>query len=329
MKRYVTQIFGVLFFVVLFVFAFLLGGDAPQKVTPQFGVTFSVVYARYLGFDPNVLLQNILTDLRPTVVRFPVYWTDIEKVEGDFVFDEYHVLLRELQKTNTPVILTVGYKVPRFPECHAPEWTTSLSAHAFEERLRSYVATTVHEFVSYDNIVMWQVENEPFFDFGENCRDRSYDDIAKEVALVKRIDGRPILITDSGELSWWRDAISLADVFGTTMYRTVYNEMTGYLTMPLRSVFYYRKSLVTRAFVNDVPVINAELQMEPWVARGVRDTDISELSTIFTPDDFAEHLTFARDSGFSLHILWGVEYWYYAARHGNDDLLLSAQELWK
>lgn len=325
----ILQIVGVLFFVSVFVFGFLMIGNAPQKVTPQFGVTYSVEYARYLGFDPHELLQQIVTDLRPTVVRFPVYWTDIEKVEGDYSFAAYHALLRKLQETNTPVILTVGYKVPRFPECYAPSWTQELSARAFEDRLRSYVATTVHEFASYDNILMWQVENEPFFPFGENCRERTYDDVAKEIALVKRIDERPILVTDSGELSTWRQAISLSDVFGTTMYRTVYNEMMGHITVPLRSVFYYRKSLLARTFFHDVPVINAELQMEPWVGKGIVETDFDELSRLFTVEDFNEHIAFARETGLPLHVLWGVEYWYYAARQGDDSLLIAAQELWK
>lgn len=328
MNRVVLRIFGVLFFIGIFVATFLFVGKPPQTPDTQFGLTYSVTYARYLGIDTQELLQKIVRELRPTVVRLPLYWNDIEKTEGSYDFSEYRLLVDQLEETNTPVILTIGYKVPRYPECYAPSWTTTLSSHDFEERVRAYVGAAVAEFSSYENIEMWQVENEPFFHFGENCRARSYDDIAKEVALVKRMDQRPVLLTDSGELSSWREAIALSDVFGTTIYRQVYNPVLGYITMPLRPIFYYRKSLIMRSLINDVPLIDAELQMEPWVPEGIRRMPMDLLQEKFTPDDFDRHISFAKDTGITLHLLWGVEYWYYLAQQGDDSLWEKALQLW-
>jgi len=328
MKRFVLRIFGVLFFVYIFIVSFLFVGKPPQTPDTQFGLTYSVTYARYLGLDVHELLQKIVTELRPTVVRLPLYWNEIEKSEGSYDFSEYRLFMDQLEETNTPVILTIGYKVPRYPECYAPSWTHTLSSHDFEERVRAYVGAAVTEFSSYENIEMWQVENEPFFYFGEACRSRSFEDIAKEVALVKRMDQRPVILTDSGELSSWYNAIALSDVFGTTVYRQVYNSVLGYITMPIRPIFYYRKSLIMRSLVNDVPLIDAELQMEPWIPDGVRNTSLELLQEKFTPDTFERNISYAKDTGITLHILWGVEYWYYLAQHGDDTLWEKALQLW-
>ena len=41
------------------------------------------------------------------------------------------------------------------------------------------------------------------------------------------MDFRPVLITDSGELGWWRPASNWV-IFGTTLYRVVWNKYVAY-----------------------------------------------------------------------------------------------------
>ena len=86
-------------------------------------------------------------------------------------------------------------------------------------------------------IKIWQVENEPFFPFGD-CPWTDKDFLKEEISLVKSLDskGRLVLISDSGEGSFWFSAASLGDIVGTTMYEKVWFHQFGVycLSFPCR-----------------------------------------------------------------------------------------------
>ena len=74
--------------------------------------------------------------------------------------------IEEAQKRNAEVMLVMGYKTLRYPECFAPEWWEELEdQNEKDAQLFSYLRETVKELKDYENITMWQVENEPFFSF--------------------------------------------------------------------------------------------------------------------------------------------------------------------
>jgi len=129
----------------------------------------------------------------------------------------------------------LGYKVPRWPECHPPAWANHLSVEEKRDTILDLVAAEVEQLRVYPNVTVWQIENEPFFPFGAcdnfTVLDESF--LARELALVRRLDRRPVLITDSGELSPWIAARRAGDRFGSTLYRSAWFERFGLLTYPL------------------------------------------------------------------------------------------------
>ncbi len=304
--------------VILFLVAIYFYYQADGVKNPTFGITYSHTYAASLGYDPMQAYMDILTDLKPKKLRLVAYWDEIEKEQGKFDFKNLDFMLEEAGKRNVDVIMTVGRKVPRWPECHQPEWYKQLDAKQQEEVLMKMLSSTVEHLKKYDAIKSWQVENEPYFVFGIDCPLQSEEMVKKEVALVRSLDPRPIVLTGSGEQGNWNDlAEAGADIVGVTMYRTVYNDKLGYYKYPVGPWFYRIKAGVVKKFENK-PVIGVELQTEPWLLSGIFHTSVEEQKSLMNQKIFADHVEYAKGSGFTEHYLWGVEWWYWMAKQKNE-----------
>ena len=83
---------------------------------------------------------------------------------------------------------------------------------------------TVNHFKDRSEIIYWQVENEPLLDIFGICPKSDIEFLQKEVDLVRSLDDRKIIITASGEASFWERESKISDIFGTTLYRTVWNK---------------------------------------------------------------------------------------------------------
>ncbi|HEX9503563.1 MAG TPA: beta-galactosidase [Patescibacteria group bacterium] len=310
------------FVLVIFVAAFLAASyfyfqfkPAPK---PTFGITFSDVYAESLGFDPIVVYMDMLVDLKPKKIRLVAYWDQIEPARGQFNFQRLDQMLSEAGKRNIEVILTVGRKVPRWPECHQPKWYSDLDSIQQREALMNMLKITAGHFKHFDAIKAWQVENEPYFVFGIDCPKQNPEMVLKEVQTVKSIDSRPVILTDSGEQGNWNLlSKSGADIVGVTMYRTVYNNRLGYYKYPVGPWFYRIKAGYLQQFEKK-PVIGVELQAEPWLLSGIFNTPLDQQKSLMNPKIFMDHVNYAKNVGFSDNYLWGVEWWYWMAKKQND-----------
>ena len=98
----------------------------------------------------------------------------------------------------------MGMKSPRWPECHIPAWANDLDKEKQQAKILNLIEKIILRYRDSSMIKYWQVENEPFFPFGD-CpwRDRKF--LKKEIELVKQLDAqkRPVIISDSGEGSLW------------------------------------------------------------------------------------------------------------------------------
>jgi hypothetical protein len=284
----------------------------------NFGLTFSDTYAASLGFDSKQVYLDMLEDLRPTKIRLMTYWNEIEPTPGNFQFSKIDEMLTEAEKRNVEVILVVGKKQPRWPECHQPDWYNSLDSEKQEQALINMLKTSVDHFKSFKAIKTWQIENEPYFVFGINCPKQSEALVAQEIALVKSLDSRPVMLTDSGEQGNWNRTIkSGGDVLGVTMYRLVYNDRFGYYKYPLGPWFYRIKAAIFQKFTHK-DLVGVELQAEPWLLAGVFNTDLVTQKSLMNPKIFQSHIEYAQKVGFSDNYLWGVEWWYWMAKKNND-----------
>lgn len=281
------------------------------------GATFSKPYAESLGVDWKAAFLASLDDLGIRRFRIPAYWDQIEPKRDAFDFSDLDWMVRESGKRDAKVILAIGRKVPRWPECHAPGWAKSLEESEQRARILAMIERLVRRYAGNETIVAWQVENEPFFPFGE-CPPPDRDFLKEEVALVKSLDGRPVMITESGELSTWMEATGIADVIGISAYRTVWNKYLGYFYWPIGPRYYARRYDAVAPLVSGVIV--SELQAEPWVTEPITSLDQDAQRALMNPERLRDNIDFTRRIGFSEVYLWGVEWWYWQRERGRPEM---------
>ncbi|MDX9913211.1 MAG: C39 family peptidase [Candidatus Moranbacteria bacterium] len=283
------------------------------------GVTFSSRYSSDIGLDWKANYVAMLDDLGVRKVRIPVYWDLVETEKNKYNFDDIDWQLAEAKKRNTEIILTIGQKVPRWPECFVPKWVADDEERKAE--LVEFLKIVVKRYQGNSEIKYWQIENEPFLKFGV-CPELDEDLLDREIKIVKQMDGtRQIIVTDSGELSTWLPAASRADVFGTTMYRNVYKEGWGYYVYPIGPRFFLIKKWVIDKFADQENAIVIELQGEPWVKGWTVHQPLEEQFKSMNEKKLVENVIYAKKSGFDTIYIWGVEWWYWLKTSQNNPIL--------
>ncbi|MBX4188459.1 MAG: beta-galactosidase [Candidatus Doudnabacteria bacterium] len=323
-------VIGLIIAVILFFGTVFYFGSKYQPAEEfTWGITFSQTHAQYLGYDWKTMYLDILNDLKPKKIRLMAYWEVIESEHDKYDFAEVAEMLAEAEKRGVEVILVVGQKQPRWPECHHPAWYNQLSQEQKNDAQLNYVRNTVSYYKQFSAIKTWQLENEALFGFGDECPVTDKDLITKELELIRSIDDRPILMTDSGELGRWIPTAKLGpDIFGTTMYRVVHNPTTGYFKYPLPPYFFHVKAGVLKTFTNVDKIIGVELQAEPWFNDDVHRTDLETQYALMNPKILKEYIAYAKAAGFSENYLWGVEWWYWLAhQHGDWGMWQEAKNL--
>ena len=296
-----------------------------QDRNPQYGITFSSVYAEELGLEPQAVFSSLLNEMDVRLVRLPVYWSEVEIEQGAYDWSEVDQLMLAAQRAGADVTMAIGQKVPRWPECFIPDWATALSDIERHEASAHFIEQVVQRYQSSSALYRWQVENEPFFPFGV-CPEINSESVRAEVALVREIDpDHPIQMSTSGELEfWWQTAIQ-TDVLGFSLYRVTWNDVLGYSIYPFPPSFYRLRSFVARLFVDKVIV--SELQAEPWFYEPIANKTLGEWSELFDEEEFKKNIQFVEEIGVSEVYLWGAEWWYLLKQEGYSELWDVAEEL--
>lgn len=283
----------------------------PEPTPAVLGITFSARYAEGLGLDPRETLSALLDDIGVRHVRLPAYWDEIEAERGRYDYARLDWQVEAVREAGGQTIITVGQRVPRWPECFIPEWAREDDALR-QEALLQVIERTVTRYRTDPSVTMWQVENEPFLTFFGICPDFDKEFLDREIALVKKLDPeRPVLATDSGELSLWFRAAKRGDVFGTTLYRKIWKDPFGYVTYPIGPNFFLAKEWLVRLVTHQENFIVIELQAEPWVNRWIGDVPLDEQFLTMDERQLRENLRYAEQVGFPAIYLWGAEWWYW------------------
>lgn len=286
-----------------------------------YGISFNQNQAAALGLDWRKTYSAMLKELHPTSIRIAAMWSEVEKEPGKFNFADVDWMMNEAKKNGASAIMVVGQKAPRWPECYVPEWMKQIPDTDGEKRLSAYIKKVVERYRTHPALELWQVENEPFilFSFGE-CTLYRQELVPQEIALVKALDpDHKIMITDSGELGLWRQAIKAGDFFGATLYRVVRTPRGTLIKYDwLPPALYRWKARFMGAPLNTMFI--SELQAEPWFTGvGAAETPIEVQEETMNPARLKKHIDYAAHIGVPRAYLWGVEWWYWMKEKKNDD----------
>ena len=320
MKKALKTILLILILLILiFVFYFFVGKSKPAEKV-EWGVTFSKRTAIDFGMDWKQTFLAILDDLKVKKIRLIAYWDEIEPAEDVYNFDDLDWQVNEIEKRGGEIILAVGRRLPRWPECFEPEWikTKGLSEKEKQPEILDFISETINHYKDRQSIKIWQVENEPFLrTFGE-CPWPDKKFLNREIALAKYLDSsRPIMITESGEFSTWIGGAKRADIIGTSVYRKVYGKL-GYVKYPIPAVFYQRKIALINFLFNIDEIIAIEVQAEPWGHKSTQEMTADEQDISMSFEQFEDVLEYTKEAGFNKAYLWGVEWWYWRMKNFDD-----------
>lgn len=328
-KKILIRILLVLLFLLLIFLGYLFIGTAPEAKTITWGVNFSQKHTKNLGLDWKKTYLALLDDLKVKNIKVAAHWDLLEPEDGKFYFEDLDWQIEEAEKRGAKILLVIGMKTTRWPECHIPEWAANLEKSQQQEEILRMLEAVVLRYRDSPVIWAWHVENEPFFPFGV-CPWVDKGFVRKEVELVKSLDflRRPVVMTDSGEGSFWIQSAQLGDIVGTTMYEKVwFRQMGVYIRYPIPPVFYWRKAqIIDKLFGKKV--ICVELQAEPFGPQLLYDAPLNEQEKTMNLEQFKKNIEFAKKTGFDTFYLWGTEWWFWMKEKQNrPEIWNEAQKL--
>lgn len=313
------------------ILVFFIFFSPPEPEKTVYGVVFSQKHSANMGLDWKENYSALLEDLKVKDVKIAAHWDLIEPEAGKYDYGDLDWQLEQAKAHGARVLLVLGMKTPRWPECHIPEWAAGIGKEKQQEAILAMLSGMVRRYGNRDEIVMWQVENEPLFMFG-NCPWMDKKFLRKEVDLVRSLDpkSRPVMISDSGESSFWFNAASIGDIVGTTLYRKVwFHEAHFYVDYPIPPSWYWLKAELIKIIFKK-RVLCVELQAEPWCPSLLYDCKPEEQKKTMDVERFGANLDFARKTGFDTFYLWGGEWWYWQKQKNNDPSFWEAAgKLWR
>lgn len=301
---------------------------APERIV--YGMSFNTIYANELGLDWQETYDAILDDLGVRHLRLASHWPMVEDTPGTYNFEELDYQVARAEEVGADVIFAVGRRLPRWPECHVPEWATELAWEQQKEEIREYLRAVVMRYKDSPAITYWQVENEPYLEVfaKEHCNELDEEFLIEEIELVRSLDGtRPILVTDSGNLGMWAGAYKHGDAFGTSVYVYFWNPELGQFRTALPPWFYRVKENVMRLLYGDQPTFLIELSAEPWLVEPIVQVDIETQVSRMDLAKFNEIIEYARETRYEYQYLWGAEWWYWMKLQGHPELWDRGREL--
>jgi len=317
----------ILLILIIGFFCYFFVGKARRVEQIDFGITFSKIQAERYDLDWKELYLAILDDLGIKKIRLIAYWPEIEPIEGSFDWDDLDWQIKKAEERKVEIILVVGRRLPRWPECHIPEWAGNLSEKEQQEKILIIISEIINHYKEKKSIKFWQIENEPFLrTFGE-CPKLDKKFLDKEIALARSLDNsRKIILTESGEFSTWIKAARRTDIVGTTLYRKVYGAL-GYVHYPIPAIFYQRKAALIKKLFDVEEIFVIELQAEPWGPEATQKLSLEEQSKSMDLEKFRKIIDYTKRTGFSKAYLWGAEWWYWLKIKHNDDSMWNSAKL--
>jgi hypothetical protein len=295
--------------------------EIPEKII--YGLSYSVPYVQELGLDEEKVLDAFIVELGVRNFRMSAHWPLIEPERNKFEFGWMDRDLKKAEDSGGKVILGVGRRLPRWPECHIPLWAKDLSWEEQKEEIREYIRAVVNRYKDSPAVTHWQVENEPYLEVfaREYCGELDEKFLKEEIALVHSLDSsRPVLVTDSGNLGTWNGAFGAGDAFGTSVYVYFWNPELGQFQTVLQPSFYRVKENIMELIHGKKETLLIELSLEPWLLEPVAEVPIEVQYSRLDIHKFNEILEYAKETRYEKQYLWGGEWWYWLKERGHSEM---------
>lgn len=326
-KKILVGILGLLLVFVLVVF-WLAQKEVPKKII--YGMSFNTMYARELGLDWKKTYEAILVDLGVRHLRLAAHWPMVEPINNVYNFAELDYQVKRAEEVHADVVFAVGRRLPRWPECHVPEWAKGLSKEEQQKQILEYVTTVVNHFKNSPAITYWQIENEPYLTVfaKDHCGEFDQAFFDKEVALFRSLDTtRPFLITDSGNLGTWAGPYKRGDAFGTSVYIHFWNPELGQFRTIIPPWFYRVKEHIMALLYGKKETMLIELSAEPWLLEPVTNVPIETQYSRMDVAKLNDILEYAKDTRYEKQYLWGAEWWYWLKEKGHTEMWAKGKEI--
>lgn len=297
------------------------------------GVTFVPRYARYYGLEPKEVMDAAINDLGIRSFRLVGYWSEIEKVEGNYDFSELDWQFQKAEASNSKVSLAIGLRQPRWPECHMPTWALNTPKENWQPKLNNFMEAVIKRYKNSSALESYQLENEYFLSVFGECPDFSRDRLVSEYDMVKKLDPDHTLIVSRSN-NWGGYPINkpIPDEFAMSVYKRVWDKSVTkrYIEYPYPPWFYSSLAGV-QELIHGKPMRIHELQMESWLPEKgdyhMNDvSDIPEQDKSMNPEIMKKRIKYGVDTGMRDIDLWGFEWWYWQKMNGHPELWNTAKE---
>jgi len=280
----------------------------------EMGVSFIPDYARSLGLDPQETM-DALTGIGVKQFRLVSYWSDMERTKGQYDFSDLDWQFKKAEDADAKVMLVVGLRQPRWPECHVPDWVAKEPKSQWQPQLEDFMKAVINRYKDSPSLQQYQLENEFFLKGFGTCTDFDRQRLISEYALVKKTDPQhPVIVGRSNNAVGFPVGRPQPDEFSISVYKRVWDAgfTHRYLEYPYPAWFYGYLAGVQKIFLGKDMVIG-ELQAEAWPSRGqtITETSLEEQNKSFNAERFEDRIEYGKATGMRQIDLWGAEYWYY------------------
>jgi hypothetical protein len=280
-----------------------------------YGVSFIPAYASSLGVDPEQTMDALI-GIGVKQFRLVSYWNQGEPSPGVYDFSQLDWQFQKAEAAHAQVILTVGLRQPRWPECHPPSFIdTTQPLETWQPQLEAYMTAVVNRYKNSPSLYKYQLENEYFLKGFGDCRDYSRSRLVDEYNLVKHLDSKhPVIVGRSNNALGFPAGQPTPDQFSISVYKRVWDAAVThrYLEYPFPAWFYGYIAGVQKIYLGKDMSI-AELQAEAWPPKGstIPETSLAEQNKSLDAKRLTERFDYGKSTGMKSIDLWGGEYWYY------------------
>lgn len=333
---------------------------------PSYGVSYSFEQAGWYGLEGRKSYTELLDSVEFDWVRLPFFWDQTllrseEAPEGQVTNEldlgDLKFAIEEAAKRNVDVIIALGAKTPYFPEYHWPKEIESQVKfgeridinHPVADDILEIDRMVVEALAKYDNIVFWQVENEPLLG-NVNKWKIEPSLLAKEVELVRLNDPkkRPIILNHAATGFYdttWRKLLPIlapGDAFAVNAFvktkgtdlitakifgKELHFLWPDRLVWPVHSWLFFSPDFVSIKKTVEgkgLTFMILEMQAEPYIKKLEESRDPL---LYFTPDDIEAADKFLRSYKVESVGLWGAHFWQYKQKNGDGSWLEKVESI--